>query len=159
VVDASLDDFLRNDQTVLLEYFVQPRRDTACTEVASPALKAIGAEVRHTALLDNDHVEGSIKSLGLLKEMDGEERTGRPTADDGNAIVVAEANWLRKGGWHGPSLFGKDAGSVRAANDDPLQHRGCVLVEKDFRLAAKANQDAKETLCRFGMQKSLTRHI
>jgi hypothetical protein len=64
--------------------------------------------------------------------MDGEERTGRPTADDGNAIVVAEAYWLGK--------------SVRH-------------VEKHFRLAAKANQDAKETLCHFGMQKSLTRHI
>jgi hypothetical protein len=91
MVDAPLDDFLRNHQTVLLEDLMQPRRDTARAEVASPALKAIGAEVRHTALLDNDHIEGSIKSLGLPKEMDGEERTGRPTADDGNTIVVAEA--------------------------------------------------------------------
>jgi hypothetical protein len=123
VVDTPLDDLLWNDQTVLLEYFVQPRRDTAGAEVASPALKAVGAEVRHTALLDDHHVEGSMQTLSFLKKMDGEERTGRPTADDGNAIVVPEAYWLRKGARHGPSLFGKDARSVRAANDSPSRHR------------------------------------
>jgi hypothetical protein len=73
VVNAPLDDFLRNDQTVLLEYFVQPRRDTARTEVASPALKAIGAEVRHSALLHNDHVQRPTQALALLKKMNCEE--------------------------------------------------------------------------------------
>jgi hypothetical protein len=33
-----------------------------------------------------------MEVLGFPKKMDGEERTGRSTADDGNAVVVAEAH-------------------------------------------------------------------
>jgi hypothetical protein len=91
VIDAPLDDLLRNHQTVLLEYLIQPRGDAARAEVASPALKAIGAQVRQTTLLDDHHVEASIETLGLAKKMDGEERTGGSTTHDGNAVVVAEA--------------------------------------------------------------------
>jgi hypothetical protein len=32
-----------------------------------------------------------MQTLGLLKEMDGEERTGGPAAYDSNAIVIPEA--------------------------------------------------------------------
>jgi len=66
----------------------------------------------------------SMETFGFLKEMDGEERTGGSAADDGNAVVVAKGHWLRKGARHGPSLSGKDARSVRAANDSPLRHGG-----------------------------------
>jgi hypothetical protein len=54
-------------------------------------LSAVGARVRRTTFLDDHHFDVSTDVLGLPKEMDGEERTGRPTADDGNAIVVLEA--------------------------------------------------------------------
>jgi hypothetical protein len=52
---------------------MQPRRYTACAEVASPALKAIGAQISETTLLDDHHVEGSMQAFGFLKKMDGEE--------------------------------------------------------------------------------------
>jgi hypothetical protein len=91
VVNAPLDDLLRNHQALLLEYLIQPRGDTAGAEVASPALKAVGAQVRKTTLLDDDHVEVSTQALGLAKKMDGEERTGGSTTYDGNAVAVVEA--------------------------------------------------------------------
>ncbi len=53
-------------------------------------MKVIGAQVGRTTLLDDDHLDVSIETLGFAKKMDGEERTGRSTADDGNAIAVLE---------------------------------------------------------------------
>jgi hypothetical protein len=91
VIDVPLDDLLRNHQTVLLKHLIQPRGDAARAEVASPALKAIGAQIRQATLLDDDHVEVSIQTLGFPKKMDGEERTGGSTTHDGNAVIVAEA--------------------------------------------------------------------
>jgi hypothetical protein len=91
VIDAPLDDLLRNHQAVLLEYLIQPRGDAARAEVASPALKVVGAQVRGTTPLDDNHVEVSIQTLGFAKKMDGEERTGGSTTHDGNAVVIPEA--------------------------------------------------------------------
>jgi hypothetical protein len=92
VVDAILDDLFWNGQTVLFEDLIQPRRDTPRAKVASPALKALSAQVRQTTLLDDDYVEGSMETLGFPEKMDGEEGTGRSTADDGNAVIVPQAH-------------------------------------------------------------------
>jgi hypothetical protein len=54
-------------------------------------LKVVGAQLRRTTLLDDDNFDVSTEALGLPKKMDGEERTGRSTADDGYAIFVLEA--------------------------------------------------------------------
>ena len=78
-----------------VKYLIQPRRDQARAEVASLALEVIGAQVGGTAFLHDDDVELSIETPGFPKQMDGEKRTGRPTADDGNAIAVLEARgWI-----------------------------------------------------------------
>jgi hypothetical protein len=57
-------------------------------------LKVIGALVGWATFLDDDDVQVSIEAPGLAKQTDGEERTCRPTADDGNAIAVLEAHRL-----------------------------------------------------------------
>jgi len=58
-------------------------------------LKIIGALVGRTTFLDYDNVQVSMETAGFPKKMDGEERTGRPTADDGNAIAILEAHRLK----------------------------------------------------------------
>src|ERR1035437_3459752 len=90
VVDAPLDDLFRKDETALVEYLIQPRRDKACAEVASPALKVVEVQVGRTSFLDDDDLDISIELLGFPKKMDGEKRTRRPTTDDGDAITVQQ---------------------------------------------------------------------
>ena len=92
VVDVPLDDLVRNDETLRAEYLIQPRGNKARAKVASLALKVIRALVGWAAFLDDDHVQVSIETSGFPKQSDGEERTGRPTADDGDAIAVLEAH-------------------------------------------------------------------
>ena len=91
VVDVPLNDFIGNDEALRAKYLIQPRRDKARAKVASLALKVIRALVGWAAFLDDDHVQVSIETSGFPKQSDGEERTGRPTADDGNTIAVLEA--------------------------------------------------------------------
>jgi hypothetical protein len=55
-------------------------------------LKVIRALVGRATFLDDDDVQVSIKTAGFPKQMDSEERAGRPTADDGDAIAVLEAH-------------------------------------------------------------------
>ncbi len=97
VVDVPLNDFIGNDETLRAEYLIQPRRDKARAKVASLALKVIRALVGWATFLDDDHVQVSIETPGFPKQSDGEERTGRPTADDGNAIAVLEAQSSTRG--------------------------------------------------------------
>jgi hypothetical protein len=59
-------------------------------------LKVIRDQISRAAFLDDDDIDVSIETPSFAKEMDGEERTGRPTADNSNAIVVLEAPGLRK---------------------------------------------------------------
>jgi CheY-like chemotaxis protein len=59
--------------------------------------------------------------------MNGKERTGRSTADDGDAVVVLQAPALRNCAAHGLSPFGKDFRSVPAADRRPL--RDSTVVE------------------------------
>jgi len=54
-------------------------------------LKVIGALVGRATLLNDDDIDVPIEMFGFTKQMDGEERTRRPTDDDGNAIAVLEA--------------------------------------------------------------------
>ena len=115
VVDVSLDDLIGNDETLRVKYLIQPRGDKARAKVASLALKVIGALVGRATFLDDDDVEVPIETPGFPKQMDGEERTGRPTADDGNAIAVLEAPGLRRWARHSLSLTGKDGRSIGAA--------------------------------------------
>ena len=112
VVEAPLDDLVGNGEALLLEYLVQSGRDAARAEAASPALKAGGAQVDRTTLLNDDDLDAPIETPGFPKKMDGKERTGRSTADDGNAVVVLEAPPLRRCAAHGLSPFGKDVRSV-----------------------------------------------
>ena len=86
-----LDDFIRNGKTLSAKYLVQSRGNKARAKVTPLALKVIGALVGRTAFFDDDYVEVPIEVPGFPKQRDGEERTGRPTADDGNAIAVLEA--------------------------------------------------------------------
>jgi len=65
-------------------------RDKAGAEVASPALKILGTRVGGTSFFDDDDFDVSTKALGCAKKMDGEERTSRSTANDGNAIAALE---------------------------------------------------------------------
>jgi hypothetical protein len=92
VVDVPLDDLVRNDETLRAEYLIQPRGNKARAKVASLALKVIRALVGRATFLDDDDVQVSIKTAGFPKQMDSEERAGRPTADDGDAIAVLEAH-------------------------------------------------------------------
>ena len=64
--------------------------------------------------------------------MNGKERTGRSTADDGNAVVVLEAPPLRRCAAHGLSPFGKDVRSVPAADRRPLRDKHSILVEGNY---------------------------
>jgi hypothetical protein len=86
-----LDDLIRNEETVRVEYLIQPRGDEARAKVAPLTLKVIGTQVSQATLLNDDNIDVPIEMFGFTKQMDGEERTGRPTADDGNAIAVLEA--------------------------------------------------------------------
>jgi hypothetical protein len=54
-------------------------------------LKVVGARLCRTSFLDDDDFDVSAEAPGFPKQMDGEERTGRSTADDGYAIIVLEA--------------------------------------------------------------------
>jgi len=91
VIDVPLDDLIRNDETLRAEYLIQPRGDEARAKVASLALKVIGVRAGGATFLDDDDVEAPIETSGFPKQMDGEERTGRPAADDGHTIAVLEA--------------------------------------------------------------------
>jgi hypothetical protein len=51
-------------------------------------LKVIGAVVARATFFDDDDVQVSIEAPGFPKQMDGEKRTGRSTADDDNVIAV-----------------------------------------------------------------------
>jgi len=127
VVEAPLDDLVGNAEAVLPEYLVQSGRDAARAEAASPALQ--GAHVDGTTLFNDDDVDRAVETPGFPKKMNGKERTGRPTADDGDAVVVPEAPALRSCAAHGPSPFGKDAGPVPAAGGRPLRDKHSILVE------------------------------
>jgi hypothetical protein len=108
VVDAPLNDLFRNRETVLAKYLIQPRRDAAGAEVASLALKALGPRFDGSALLDDNGVDASAEASRFPKKMDGEERPGRPAADDDDAVTVLEAPRLRRravdGPWRCPSF-------------------------------------------------------
>jgi hypothetical protein len=54
-------------------------------------LKVVRPRVRRTTFLNDDGFDVSTEALGFPKKMDGEKRTGRSTADDGNEIAVLEA--------------------------------------------------------------------
>jgi hypothetical protein len=58
-------------------------------------LKVIRALVGWPTLLNDDDVDVSMEILGFAKQINGKERTGRPTADDGNAIAVLKARRLK----------------------------------------------------------------
>jgi hypothetical protein len=75
---------------VVVEDFIQPWRDKAGAEVASPALKILGTRVGGTSFFDDDNFDVSTKALRCAKQVYGEKRTGRSTADDGDTIVVLE---------------------------------------------------------------------
>ena len=95
VIDVPLDDLVRNDETLRAEYLIQPRGDEARAKVAPLALKVIGVRTGGATFLDDYDVQMPVETSGFPKQMDGEERTCRPTADDGNAIAVLEAHWRR----------------------------------------------------------------
>ena len=54
-------------------------------------MKVVEVQVGRTPFLDDDNLDVSIELLGFAKKMDGEKRTRRSTADDGDAIAVHEA--------------------------------------------------------------------
>jgi hypothetical protein len=91
VVDAPLNDLFRNDETVLAEYLIQPRLDAARAEVASLALKPLGPRLDGAPFLDDDDIDVSPEASSFPKQMDGEERPGRPPADDDDAVAVLKA--------------------------------------------------------------------
>ena len=84
--------------------------------------------VDRTTLLNDDDVDASIETPGFPKKMNGKERTGRSTADHGNAFVVLEAPPLRRCAAHGLSPFGKDVRSVPAADRRPLRDKHSILL-------------------------------
>jgi hypothetical protein len=53
-------------------------------------LKVVEVQVGRATLLDDHNLDVSIEPLGFPKKMDGEKRTGRPAADNGDAIAVQE---------------------------------------------------------------------
>jgi hypothetical protein len=94
VIDVPLDDLVRNDETLRAEYLIQPWRNQSRAKVASFALKVVRVLVGWAAFLNDDNVQMSIEASGFSKQMDGKERTGRPTTDDGNTIAVLQGHWL-----------------------------------------------------------------
>ena len=56
-----------------------------------PLANAYVAEVDRAAFLNDDHVDMTIEAPGFPEKMDGEERTSRPTANNGNAVVVLKS--------------------------------------------------------------------
>jgi hypothetical protein len=66
------------------------------------------------------------------KQVDGKKRTGRSTANHGNAIVVLEleAFPLRRGAEHGLSQFANNVGAVPAAHGRPLRGNYSILVRR-----------------------------
>lgn len=111
VLEAPLDNLVRNDEVLLLKNLVQSGRNAARAEAASPALKGGRAHADRTALLNDDDVDTPIEVPGFPKKLDRKERTGRSTANDGNAVVVLDlqASALRRCEAHGLCPFGKDA--------------------------------------------------
>src|ERR1035441_9479891 len=91
-----------------------------------------GTHVDRTTLLNDDDVDASIETPGFPKKMNGKERTGRSTPDDGNAFVVLEAPLLRRCAAHGLRPFGKDVRSVPAADRRPLREKHSILVEGNY---------------------------
>jgi hypothetical protein len=55
-------------------------------------LNATGAKLDRTTFLDDDDIEVPIETLGFPKKIDGEEGSGRSTADDGNRVVVLQTS-------------------------------------------------------------------
>jgi hypothetical protein len=108
VVDAPLNDLFRDHETVLAKGLIQPRRDATRAEVASLALKAFGAGFDGAPFLDDNDVDVSPETPGFPKKMDGEERPGRPAADDDDGVTALEAPRLRRhavdGPWRSPSF-------------------------------------------------------
>jgi hypothetical protein len=92
--------------------------------------RALGAHVDGTTLFDDDNFDASIEPPGFPKEMNGKERTGRSTADDGDAIVVLEAPALRSCAAHGPSPFGsRTSDQSRRPAEGSLRDKHSILVE------------------------------
>jgi hypothetical protein len=92
ILDARLDNFFREDETALVEYLIQPRREKARAKVASITLKVIETKIRRATLLDDKDVQVSIETSGFPEQMDGEERTSRPAPNNSNAIIVLEVS-------------------------------------------------------------------
>jgi hypothetical protein len=53
-------------------------------------LKVVEVRVGRSTFLDDDDLDISIELPGFAEKMDGEKRTGRSTADDGDTIAVQE---------------------------------------------------------------------
>ena len=59
------------DETLRAEYLIQPRRDKSRAEVASLALKVIGALAGWTTFLDDDDVQVPIETPGFAQQRPG----------------------------------------------------------------------------------------
>ena len=92
-------------------------------------MRAIGTQLDWTTLLDDDDINAPIEIPGFPEKMDGEERTTRSTADYGNAVAVLEATSSGRCEAHGPSLFGKDAGAIRAVGKSQSRHKRSIPVD------------------------------
>jgi hypothetical protein len=128
ILEAPLDDLVRNNEVLLLKDLVQSGGDAAGTEAASPAFKGWSAHADRTTFLNDEDVDTPIQTPGFPKKLDGKERTGRSTANDGNAVVVLdlEARALRRYEAHGLYPFGKDArpGGPQKAVEGQARHPG-----------------------------------